>query len=106
MGTDFGQSFRKGIGIRKRDVDEGNVIDSVPPSDTSPISGVPGRISPPITPDVVSVPQSRQTSMEIASEIAPEIVVWTEDMDIDMGIDNASPVESDDELSSLKTDPE
>ncbi|PTD10262.1 hypothetical protein HYE67_007412 [Fusarium culmorum] len=106
MGTDFGQSFRKGIGIRKRDVDEGNVIDSVPPSDTSPISGVPGRISPPITPDVVSVPQSRQTSMEIASEIAPEIVVWTEDMDIDMDIDNASPVESDDELSSLKTDPE
>ncbi|EKJ67977.1 hypothetical protein FPSE_11788 [Fusarium pseudograminearum CS3096] len=100
MGTDFGQSFRKGIGIRKRDVDEGNVIDSVPPSDTSPISGVPGRISPPITPDVVSVPQSRQTSMEIASEIAPEIVVWTEDMDIA----NASPVESDDELSSLKTD--
>ncbi|KAF0642948.1 hypothetical protein FPSE5266_11788 [Fusarium pseudograminearum] len=34
------------------------------------------------------------------SEIAPEIVVWTEDMDIA----NASPVESDDELSSLKTD--
>jgi hypothetical protein len=100
MGTDFGQSFRKGIGIRKRDVGEGNVIDSVPASDTLAISSVPGRISPPITPDVVSVPQSRQTSMEIASEIAPEIVVWTEDMDID----NASPVESDDELSSLKSD--
>ncbi|RGP81576.1 lysine-specific histone demethylase 1 [Fusarium longipes] len=100
MGTDFGQSFRKGFGIRKRDVNEGNVIDSLPPSDAFVVSGVPGRISPPITPDVVSVPQSRQTSTEIASEIAPEIVVWTEDMDID----NASPVESDDELSSLKSD--
>ncbi|KAM0241075.1 hypothetical protein ACHAPO_001877 [Fusarium lateritium] len=100
MGTDFGQSFRKGIGIRKTDVDEGTVIDSVHPTNTLAMSGVPGRISPPITPDVVSVPQSRQTSMEIASEIAPEIVVWTEDMDID----NTSPVESDDELSSLKSD--
>jgi hypothetical protein len=100
MGTDFGQSFRKGIGIRKTDIDGGPVNDSIPSSNTLAMSGVPGRISPPITPDVVSVPQSRQTSMEIASEIAPEIVVWTEDMDID----NTSPVESDDELSSLKSD--
>ncbi|KAJ4009033.1 hypothetical protein NW752_008982 [Fusarium irregulare] len=100
MGPDFGQSFRKGIGFRKRDIDEGDVIDSLPPSDTIIMSNLPGRISPPITPDVVSVPQSRQTSTEIASEIAPEIVVWTEDMDID----NASHVESDDELSSLKSD--
>src|SRR5688572_28019228 len=100
MEPDFGQSFRKGIGFRKRDIDEGHVIDSLPPSDTIIMSNLPGRISPPITPDVVSVTQSRQTSTEIASEIAPEIVVWTEDMDID----NASHVESDDELSSLKSD--
>ncbi|KAH7209251.1 Sec1-like protein [Fusarium oxysporum] len=76
-----------------------DAIDSLTPSDTIVMSNPPGRISPPITPDVVSVPQSRQTSTEIASEIAPEIVVWTEDMDID----NASHVESDDELSSIKS---
>ncbi|KAJ4166791.1 hypothetical protein NW765_008717 [Fusarium oxysporum] len=99
MGSDFGQSFRKGIGIRKRDLDDKDAIDSLTPSDTIVMSNPPGRISPPITPDVVSVPQSRQTSTEIASEIAPEIVVWTEDMDID----NASHVESDDELSSIKS---
>ncbi|KAG9505666.1 hypothetical protein J7337_002638 [Fusarium musae] len=99
MGSDFGQSFRKGIGIRKRDLDDENAIDSLTPSDTIVMSNPAGRISPPITPDVVSVPQSRQTSTEIASEIAPEIVVWTEDMDID----NASHVESEDELSSIKS---
>ncbi|KAM0559678.1 hypothetical protein ACHAPJ_004202 [Fusarium lateritium] len=100
MESDFGQSFRKGIGIRKRDVGEKGLIDSVNPSDTVVVPDGPGRISPPITPDVVSMPQSRQTSTEIASEIAPEIVVWTEDMDID----SASPVESDDELSSVHID--
>ncbi|KAF4955486.1 hypothetical protein FGADI_4459 [Fusarium gaditjirri] len=99
MGSDFGQSFRKGIGIRKRDLNDKDAIDSLTPSDNIVMSNPPGRISPPITPDVVSVPQSRQTSTEIASEIAPEIVVWTEDMDID----NASHVESDDELSSVKS---
>ena len=99
MGSDFGQSFRKGIAIRKRDLDDKDAIDSLTPSDTIVMSNPPGRISPPITPDVVSVPQTRQTSTEIASEIAPEIVVWTEDMDID----NASHVESDDELSSIKS---
>ncbi|KAJ4268422.1 hypothetical protein NW762_002485 [Fusarium torreyae] len=100
MESDFGQNFRKGIGIRKRDVGEKDLIDSVNPSDTVVVPDGPGRISPPITPDVVSVPQSRQTSTEIASEIAPEIVVWTEDMDID----SASHVESDDELSSIHSD--
>ncbi|KAF4967764.1 hypothetical protein FSARC_4738 [Fusarium sarcochroum] len=100
MESDFGQSFRKGIGIRKRDVGEKGLIDSVNPSDTVVVPDGPGRISPPITPDIVSMPQSRQTSTEIASEIAPEIVVWTEDMDID----SASPVESDDELSSVHSD--
>ncbi|KAH7252390.1 Sec1-like protein [Fusarium tricinctum] len=100
MGTDFGQSFRKGIGIRKVEIDEKSVLDSLPPSGTIFMSNGPGRISPPITPDVVSGSPSRQTSTESASEIAPEIIVWTEDMDID----NASPVESDDDLSSLNSD--
>ncbi|KAF5662386.1 lysine-specific histone demethylase 1 [Fusarium heterosporum] len=100
MGTDFGQSFRKGIGIQKVELDEKSVIDSLPPSDTILMANGQGRISPPITPDVISGSQSRHTSTESASEIAPEIVVWTEDMDID----NASPVESDDELSSLNSD--
>ncbi|KAF5025831.1 hypothetical protein F66182_2053 [Fusarium sp. NRRL 66182] len=101
MGTDFGQGFRKGMGIRKRSIGDKNILDSLPPSDTVVVPNGQGRISPPITPDVVSVPQSRQTSTEIASEIAPEIVVWTGDMDID----SASSVVSDD-LSSAHSDVE
>ncbi|SPJ74379.1 related to VPS33 - vacuolar sorting protein [Fusarium torulosum] len=100
MGTEFGQSFRKGIGIRKVEIDEKSVLDSLPPSGTIFMSNGPGRISPPITPDVVSGSPSRHTSTESASEIAPEIIVWTEDMDID----NTSPVESDNDLSSLNSD--
>lgn len=41
------------------------------------------RTSLPSTPGVESAFQSRQGSSERTSEIAPEIVVWTEDMDFD-----------------------
>lgn len=51
----------------------------------NPASASPTRsqISLPSTPGVDSSGQSRQGSSEISSEIAPEIVVWTEDMDFD-----------------------
>ena len=55
-------------------------------------STVKGRISPPATPDLVSSIRSRQTSTDNTSEIAQEIVVWTEEMDVD----SASQHESDD----------
>ncbi|KAF4471207.1 lysine-specific histone demethylase 1 [Fusarium albosuccineum] len=54
------------------------------------------RMSPPTTPDVASLSQSRQTSTEHTSEVAPEIVVWTGDMELD----SDSPPESDN-LSSV-----
>lgn len=41
------------------------------------------QISLPSTPGIGSTFQSRGASTERSSEIAPEIVVWTEDMDFD-----------------------
>ncbi|KAH7170592.1 Sec1-like protein [Dactylonectria macrodidyma] len=55
------------------------------------------RMSPPTTPDMASSSQSQQTSTEHTPDIAPEIVVWSGDMEIDV----ASPHESDDSMSDL-----
>lgn len=100
MGTDFGHSFRKGTGLRKGGLGDKCALDSLSPSETIVVPSTQGRISPPTTPDMVSIPHSRQTSTEQTSEAAPEIVVWTEEMDMD----SESPTDSD--LSSVPGDAE
>ncbi|RSL54205.1 hypothetical protein CEP53_007505 [Fusarium sp. AF-6] len=95
MGTDFGRGFRTGIGDRKGALGDKCVLDSQPASDTVVVPSAQTRMSPPTTPDMASLPQSRQTSTEHASEVAPEIVVWTEDMEVE----SDSAAESDDQSS-------
>lgn len=97
MGTDFGRGFRMGIGDRKGALGDkcSGVLDSQPASDTVVVPSAQTRMSPPTTPDMASLPQSRQTSTEHASEAAPEIVVWTEDMEVE----SESAGESDDQSS-------
>lgn len=97
MGTRLEHTFGVGIGVRKVFLRDKNILDSLSPSESSvTAAATQDRISPPATPDVMSSAQSRQTSTERASEVAPEIVVWTGEMDVD----SPSPVRSDD-LSSI-----
>ncbi|KAH7272510.1 Sec1-like protein [Fusarium solani] len=98
---DFGRGFRTGIGDRKGGLGDKCVLDSQPTSDPVVVPNAQTRMSPPTTPDMASLPQSRQTSTEHASEVAPEIVVWTEDMEVE----SESAAESDDQ-SSVAADAE
>lgn len=61
--------------------------------------GSKGRMSPPATPSVPSATHSRQTSTDYTSEAAQEIVVWTEDMEID----SESQAESEDSSALQQT---
>ncbi|KAF7547224.1 hypothetical protein G7046_g9069 [Stylonectria norvegica] len=91
MGTSFRNSVRTGNGFGKgRFADIGH-LDSLSLSRSVIAAAAKGRMSPPATPDLLSSNQSRQTSTDDISEAAPEIVVWTEDMDVD----SASQHESD-----------
>jgi hypothetical protein len=59
------------------------------------------QISPPATPNDRATPQSPQGPSDQSSDIAPEIVVWTEDMEFDEDSqeesEDASDMEIDDE---------
>lgn len=57
------------------------------------VSPTRSQISLPSTPGIASSVQSRQASSDRSSDIAPEIVVWSENMDFD----DMSQQESDDE---------
>lgn len=74
----------KGVLRHIRDLDALSFPKSVPASSTK------GLLPP--TPSGMSSDRSRQTSSDLTSEAAPEIVVWTEDMDMD----SPSQSESDD----------
>ncbi|KAF4977258.1 hypothetical protein FZEAL_6198 [Fusarium zealandicum] len=106
MGSEFRQSLRAGAGPRKGRLGGKGVLDSLSASEAIVVPSAQGRISPPTTPDLGSVSQSRQTSTEQASEIAPEIVVWTEHMDLDSGSqsDDLSSVDADIEEETSQTE--
>ena len=83
MGTGFRKSLGAGSGLGKVHFGDVKNLDSLSLSTSIIAAGAKGRISPPDTPEVVSSTQSRQTSMDHISDVAPEIIVWTEDMDLD-----------------------
>lgn len=99
MGTGFRRRLGSGKGLERQHFGDIKDIESLPFSKSIISTTAKGRISPPATPDIVSSVRSRQTSTD-NSEVAQEIVVWTEEMDID----SASQQESDDssELSILE----
>lgn len=100
MGAGFRRRLGSGKGLEKEHFGDIKDIESLPFPKSIISTTTKGRISPPATPDIVSSVRSRQTSTDNNSEVAQEIVVWTEEMDID----SASQHESDDssELSILE----
>ncbi|KAK7432698.1 hypothetical protein QQZ08_000557 [Neonectria magnoliae] len=96
MGSGSRNKLETGIGLRKRSYGGKGVFDSLSLSATGVAPSVQARMSPPTTPDMASAAQSEQTSTEHTPEIAPEIIVWSGDMEMD---EDASPHESDDLMS-------
>jgi hypothetical protein len=98
MGAGFRKRLGSGKGSKREHFGDMKDIESFP-SKSIVSATTKGRISPPATPDIVSSNRSRQTSTDNASEAAQEIVVWTEEMDIDSASQHGSDGSS--ELSVL-----
>ncbi|CAM1505642.1 Fc.00g112790.m01.CDS01 [Cosmosporella sp. VM-42] len=101
MGTSFRNSLGAGNGLGKIHFGDIKNLDSLSLSTSIVTASAKGRISPPDTPEVVSSTQSRQTSMGHNSDVAPEIIVWTEDMELDSASQHYS-----DDLSEMNTSEE
>ncbi|KAH8737639.1 Sec1-like protein [Ilyonectria robusta] len=95
MGLGFRNNLKTGTGLRKGSLGGKGIFDSLSLSATVIAPSVQVRMSPPTTPDIASSAQSQRTSTEHTPEIAPEIVVWSGNMEIDA----ESPHESDDSMS-------
>ncbi|KAL7798108.1 Sec1-like protein [Trichoderma ceciliae] len=80
-----GQSFS-----HAQDIDSSSISSLAPESVTKSQSQIPASPSSSLSPPQVS----GQGSSDESSEVAPEIVVWTEDMDLSSGLSNHDPEES------------
>lgn len=83
MGGGFRNNIRPGNGLGKVPFGDLRNLDSLSLAKSVISATTKARMSPPTTPDILSSNQSRHTSTDYTSEVAPEIVVWTEEMDLD-----------------------
>lgn len=90
MGAGFRNNLRPGSGLGKIQFGDLRNLDSLSLAKSVISATTKARMSPPTTPDVLSSNQSRHTSTDYTSEVAQEIVVWTEEMDIDDGSQHES----------------
>ncbi|KFA51462.1 hypothetical protein S40293_06737 [Stachybotrys chartarum IBT 40293] len=98
MGTSLRSHVRTGTRFSGRGVNNTADVGSLAVTSSMSAFSAKSHMSPPETPDVEPLKPSRQSSSE-ESDIAPEIVVWTEHMDLDY----ASQADSDDP-SALQKD--
>jgi hypothetical protein len=99
MGTSLADSVRT-FGLRERNLKEVQGLASIQGvNSVSSSRQVHSQISPPSTPIDEVASRHRIAGSDHSSDIAPEIIVWTEDMDVDQSSQNES-----EDLSSLEED--